>query len=196
MKPCKEWDIYHINWLTGFVFHQQYLYLQLNSPWFWSTPRWRGLSRCLEVGNKISLRGVCYLSGGVKRSCFFLLILMNFDWFWDQVGEDFARFCGACPQHERPRAQIWVTLVEGKLVWFLGWLAPPIPLEWCQFMRKGRLWARDLGESGLHGVGESHPKENRETLSQSKLIVLRGISLSEIRGRHFEDGRTQHLRLR
>ena len=131
MKPCKEWDIYHINCLTGFLFHQQYLYLQLNSPWFWSTPRWRGLSRCLEVGNKVSLRGVCYLSGGVKGSCIFLLILMNFDGFWDQVGEDFARFCGACPQHERPRAQIWVTLVEsetGDWCGFLdGWL-PQIPL--------------------------------------------------------------------
>ena len=131
MKPCKEWDIYHINCLTGFLFHQQYLYLQLNSPWFWSTPRWRGLSRCLEVGNNVSLRGVCYLSGGVKGNCIFLSVLMNFHWFWDQVGEDFARFCGACPQHERPRAQIWVTLVEsetGDWCGFLdGWL-PQIPL--------------------------------------------------------------------
>ena len=24
LKPCKQWDIYHINWLAGFVNHQQY----------------------------------------------------------------------------------------------------------------------------------------------------------------------------
>ena len=24
MKPCKQWDIYHINWLAGFLNHQQH----------------------------------------------------------------------------------------------------------------------------------------------------------------------------
>ena len=26
IKPCKEWDIYHLNWLAGFLNHQQYHY--------------------------------------------------------------------------------------------------------------------------------------------------------------------------
>ena len=24
MKPCKQWDIYHINWLAGYLNHKQY----------------------------------------------------------------------------------------------------------------------------------------------------------------------------
>ena len=26
LKPCRSWDIYHINWLDGFLNHQQYHY--------------------------------------------------------------------------------------------------------------------------------------------------------------------------
>ena len=116
--------------------------------------RWRGLSRCLEVGK--NRQGWKLL--GVKGRYSGRYIFVKFDWlFWEQ-GEDFARFCGACPQHD-PGAQIWVTSVERKLVvwkdfyhnltstgmvgsppFYSGWFKP---MEWCAVIQR----------HGLHGVG-------------------------------------------
>ena len=35
MKHCKSWDIYHINWLAGFLNHQQYFHQFLDMFFFW-----------------------------------------------------------------------------------------------------------------------------------------------------------------